>query len=471
MFAIYILAILAAVYAILTRLPAIRKKLQQIQLVPEQQHVPITSEDAYILRAKTLKSDHATVISFQTLIETDGAGSWPPRAEHGPQWPSPLRPYHEIYRTLCSSLPCTANLDDDEANVCRCTEFRSRMAKLLRSHIDLTAVDSVLRGSTQETEMSPAAWNGFLSCIAYSRHAFRWATIPIVKVTQATKFIELPPELEVAWGFLCDRYQIHSPGGCIMSNHFGNFTDTGELVYKINEGMPDIVQRTEYNFMYSFVMMEKLSFPIYLHIVESITLFDKGEKAQCFYQTFITAKVSERVWLNHVQGFQGWAAGRIEHGEYVQYDGVQGGQTLMMQVVDAFLGMDAFLTKEASHRNVPYYQREFVETIRRYAFRHRALKAGDQDIEQNMESISRIVQIFRISHRRTARKYLGADAPERKFMTSGESVFQDFKGEAARKDPLDHVDSLLTKRLNETKRSSRLCAERKEPIGPRDDGG
>ena len=51
---------------------------------------------------------------------------------------------------------------------------------------------------------------------------------------------------------------MHSPAGCIMSNHFGNFTNTGELVYKINEGMPDIVLCTEYNFMYSFVMMEKL---------------------------------------------------------------------------------------------------------------------------------------------------------------------------------------------------------------------
>lgn len=149
---------------------------------------------------------------------------------------------------------------------------------------------------------------------------------------------------------------------------------------------------------------------MYLHIVESIVFFDKGEKAQCvrnlkaiqqtlqasfreFYQTFITAKVSEKAWLNHVQGFQGWAAGRIEHGEYIQYDGVQGGQTLMMQVVDAFLEIKAFLTDEASHRNVPYYQREFIKTIRQHAFRHRAQKAGDHDIEKCMTSISRTVQV------------------------------------------------------------------------------
>lgn len=72
------------------------------------------------------------------------------------------------------------------------------------------------------------------------------------------KLIELPPELEVPWALLCARYQMTSPGGCIMSNHFCNFDDTGRLVYRVNEGMPDIVQRTEYNFMYSFVMMEKL---------------------------------------------------------------------------------------------------------------------------------------------------------------------------------------------------------------------
>lgn len=235
------------------------------------------------------------------------------------------------------------------------------------------------------------------------------------------------------------------------------------------------------------------SFPIYVHIVESIDLFDQGDKTQCvrklmsiqqllqdafkrFYQTFVTEKVSEKVWLNHVQGFQGWAAGKIENGTYIQYDGVQGGQTLMMQVIDAFLGMDAFLSDDASHRNVPYYQRQFVEAIRRHNFRSRALKAGDQDIEQCMGSISRSVQvrvalsqllygtwqlmweqIFRISHRRTARKYLGADAPERKFMTSGKSVFQDLQ-EAAEHDPLDHVGAILTERLEQTKQSPRVCS-------------
>lgn len=56
-----------------------------------------------------------------------------------------------------------------------------------------------------------------------------------------------------------------------------------------------------------------------------------------------------------------------------------------------------------------------------------------------------------MSHRKTARKYLGADAPEREFMTSGESVFRDFKDKTAKKDPLHHVEALLTKQLDETR--------------------
>lgn len=172
-FVIYLLAMLMAVYGFFTRLPATQRKTQQTLHIPENELVPTNNEYPYITRAKALESDHATVKSFQTLIDTDGAGSWPPRAEHGSQWPRALRPYHEIYCTLCSDLPYTSNLDDDEENSRRCAIFRGNMVNLLRSRVDLAAVESILNGSSQEAKMSSASWNGFLSCIAYSRHAFR----------------------------------------------------------------------------------------------------------------------------------------------------------------------------------------------------------------------------------------------------------------------------------------------------------
>lgn len=74
--------------------------------------------------------------------------------------------------------------------------------------------------------------------------------------------------------------------------------------------------------------------------------------------------MSERVWMSHIQGFHGWAAGTIEHGIYTEYDGVQGGQTMLVQVIGAYLGMDAFLSEQEFIRHVPYYYRRFIDSVR-----------------------------------------------------------------------------------------------------------
>ena len=175
MFEILLLFVVTVAYAILSRIPAVYKHTLRVQPTPKDKlRSTASNDDTNIVRAKTLQFDHAAVKGLQTLIDTYGAGSWPPHAEHGPQWPRALRPYHEIYKGLCSSLTHTTDLDDDEANDRRCACFRNRMATLLRSRID-HAVEDVLRVSRQEEEdeMSPASWNGFLACIAYSRYAFR----------------------------------------------------------------------------------------------------------------------------------------------------------------------------------------------------------------------------------------------------------------------------------------------------------
>ena len=223
--------------------------------------------------------------------------------------------------------------------------------------------------------------------------------------------------------------------------------------------------------------------PIYLHIAQSIDCFERGDKAQCaekirsifrqlrkvfqaFYKTFVPSTVSPAVWLSYVQGFHGWAAGTIDGETYTEYDGVQGGQMVLIQVIDAFLGMDPFLSTEAFRRHVTYYQRGFIDSVRRHSFRQRALRAGNSDINTYMIEIAklmhvcfvvslyyclvadRMVQVFRSSHRKTASKYLAVPAPERITMTAGSSVLQ---GGSASSNPLAHVDSLLAARLRQTR--------------------
>ena len=86
----------------------------------------------------------------------------------------------------------------------------------------------------------------------------RWGTIPVVKVAQEEKFIDLPPELELPWFFLRRRYGITSQGGNVTSNFLYNFNKEGQIVYEINCGMPEIIKSAEYNFAHIFALMEKL---------------------------------------------------------------------------------------------------------------------------------------------------------------------------------------------------------------------
>lgn len=189
----------------------------------------------------------------------------PPRAVHGVQWPEPLRPYHEIYHAMSPSLASTEHLTNDEANFIRCKNFRCRMTKLLRAHIDLTAVESVLYGLRQGTGFSREALQWFLRLHRLLSSCFpvrifltiRWATNPILKVAQQDKTFEFLLELEIPWNFLCSRYGICFQGGNFMSNHLCDFNVAGEMVYKVNEGMSDTVQFSEYYFIHIFVEMEE----------------------------------------------------------------------------------------------------------------------------------------------------------------------------------------------------------------------
>jgi len=50
-----------------------------------------------------------------------------------------------------------------------------------------------------------------------------------------------------------------------MSNHLCDFDVSGEMIYKVSQGMPQIVQSSEYYFMHIFLEMERLvsSMPLY----------------------------------------------------------------------------------------------------------------------------------------------------------------------------------------------------------------
>jgi len=123
---------------------------------------------------KALKGRHEVHAAFMTMINDEGAGSWPPRATHD-EFPPALRAYSEIYAAMAPLLPTASPSLDDECNKIRCQEFRSRMKALLREKVDMIATQDILETvqSGNWDDFPRDAYNGFYSCIACLRHAYR----------------------------------------------------------------------------------------------------------------------------------------------------------------------------------------------------------------------------------------------------------------------------------------------------------
>lgn len=58
-----------------------------------------------------------------------------------------------------------------------------------------------------------------------------------------------------------------------------------------------------------------------------------------------------------------------ESGELVKFDGLSGNQVMLFQALDAFLGLDEYLSPESLERNVPSRQRDFCSILRKNSFR------------------------------------------------------------------------------------------------------
>ncbi|KAF7455533.1 hypothetical protein A1F99_027910 [Pyrenophora tritici-repentis] len=165
---------------------------------------------------KALTEHHEVAELLSDLIQKDGAGSWPPNTNHvHATWPSPLRAYKEIYLELAPLLPQEEPPLDDKVNVKLISEFRERFRELLRERVNLVEVKKLLEAADagRWVDFPRDVYNAFYCCVASSRHAYRWATIPVVKVAQLEKEIKLPIELVEPWQSLQRHFGCPSDAG------------------------------------------------------------------------------------------------------------------------------------------------------------------------------------------------------------------------------------------------------------------
>jgi hypothetical protein len=113
---------------------------------------------------------------------------------------------------------------------------------------------------------------------------------------------------------------------------------------------------------------------------------------QVFYDNLIESKVSHSVWLSYVQGFQGWGIGKMINGEFIKYDGLSGNHVLVFQALDAFLGMDRYLSDEDMVRYIPVNQRNFCLALKKNCLRSKL--EGDKALEDAFTEIIKKLKVI-----------------------------------------------------------------------------
>lgn len=86
-----------------------------------------------------------------------------------------LRPYKDIYLELVPLLPAAEPSLDDEVNRERRNKYRSLMRKLFTERVNITQVEEIMVAvEAGNWDVLPRdAYNGFYSCVAVCRHAYR----------------------------------------------------------------------------------------------------------------------------------------------------------------------------------------------------------------------------------------------------------------------------------------------------------
>lgn len=143
---------------------------------------------------KNKTHEHPTSNALQHMVNHDGAGQWPPRAEHK-GWPAPLQHYHDIYQELSPMLSTFQPSMDDETNRDRMRMFRTATKRLLQERVCINTVKIILDATAQGewTGISRAQFNGFYGCIAMLRHAYRQAINLSSSQTSSPSFFSFSP--------------------------------------------------------------------------------------------------------------------------------------------------------------------------------------------------------------------------------------------------------------------------------------
>ena len=121
---------------------------------------------------------------------------------------------------------------------------------------------------------------------------------------------------------------------------------------------------------------------------------------QSYFDRMHEQSIARAVWLPHVQGFFAWGVGHIEEssGEWVRFDGLSGNQVLLFQALDAFLGIEPYLSLRDREGNVPARQRALCGIFEKHSFRRQLHGVPqDNDTDKIRTQFDEILKRLRVS--------------------------------------------------------------------------
>ncbi|KAJ3163248.1 hypothetical protein HDU86_002418 [Geranomyces michiganensis] len=383
-------------------------------------------------------SVQSATAALENLVAVDGAGSWPPRYICDEHWPSHLRAYAEIARRVPSKLAVLVPSTDDDANRATINAFRTWLTEELACAVNLPVTMSILDEITShanaDTDLHRIV-NSFLSCVDFLRHAYRWGTVPIVRVAQRELDVALPEALDNPSALLHRFLGIEAEGGVMQTMTYSNVLEDSEgseacdIVWATTRYLPSQCHQAERMNVLIFWEMERLALPMYRCITLAVDAFIAGNVSACdehletanavlrdvfkhFYATVTEMRMSSRTWMSHAQGFHGWSNRGVE--------GVSGNQALVIRTLDAFLELpDAVpphLLPSASH--LSRADRTFITALRASNFRHTCASRYPA-LEAQLSKMATSLRIWRSSHVRKMKDYESVDLPERDLFTAG----------------------------------------------------
>lgn len=148
---------------------------------------------------------------LDALITNEGAGSWPPSPSYVESWPTELAPYHTIALLAPPRFVDSSDLHpsrpDDQLAV-RIADNREWLTSQLAQSVDVEAVMRLL------PNLDTAPRCGFLACLAYLAHLYRWGTLPVVRIAQDEKQLPgMPQEISRPFESLREQYGLKTNGG------------------------------------------------------------------------------------------------------------------------------------------------------------------------------------------------------------------------------------------------------------------